>query len=153
MRTLVRALATTAAIAVLTLAGSSAALAASPTGSSASVERYNFDSDWCFDYGSSYDCTTVDATLFVTITPDGRDIARITYRETVTSFDPNGVEIGSARTVSFDRTVFADGGQDQTFSVSHTRAEGEFGTCVTTYLLKIVDYELHLDKYTGPGCS
>jgi hypothetical protein len=33
------------------------------------------------------------------------------------------------------------------------KAEGEFGACVTIYLFKVVDYELQLDKYTGPGCN
>jgi hypothetical protein len=70
----------------------------------------------------------------------------------VQSFDPSGVQIGSSRTVSFDKTVFADGGQDKTFSVSHTRAVGDFGTCVSTYLFKIVDYGLQFEQFVGPGC-
>ena len=154
MRTLVRTLAATAALtAILIGTAVPTALAASPSANSANVERYDFDAEWCFDHGAWYDCTTVDATLAVTVTPDDRHIARINFRESVTSFDPTGVEIGSSRTVSFDRTVFADGGQDSTFSVSHTRAVGDFGTCVSTYLFKIVDYDLQLEKYNGPGCS
>jgi hypothetical protein len=78
---------------------------------------------------------------------------RINFRTTVQSFDPSGVQIGSSRTVAFDKTVFADGGQDKTFSVTHTRAVGDFGTCVSTYLFKIVDYELQFEKDTGPGCD
>jgi hypothetical protein len=152
MRTILRALIVSATLG-LVIAGPSAALAASPSDTGAWVERYDFDTAWCFDYGTTYDCTTVDAALFVTTTPGGRDIARITYREIVTTFDQAGLEIGQQRTVSFDRTVFADGGQDSSFSVSHTRAVGEYGTCVTTYLFKVVDYELQLDRYTGPGCS
>jgi hypothetical protein len=153
MRTLIRTLAATAVLTALVLGGAvSTVLAASPSADSATVERYDFDDAWCFDYGTSYDCSVVDATLAVTITPDGRDIARINFRMTVQSFDPSGVQIGSSRTVSFDKTVFADGGQDKTFSVSHTRAVGDFGTCVSTYLFKIVDYELQFETYTGPGC-
>ena len=153
MRTLVRTLAATALLTALVLGTAvSTVLAASPTANSATVERYEFDDAWCFDYGTSYDCSVVDGTLAVTSTPDGRDIARINFRMLVTSFDPSGVQIGSSRTVSFDKTVFADGGQDSTFSVSHTRAVGDFGTCVSTYLLKIVDYELQFERFSGPGC-
>jgi hypothetical protein len=133
MRTFVRTLAATAVLTALVLGSAvSTVLAASPTGDSATVQRYDFDDAWCFDYGTSYDCSVVDAFLTVTITPDGRETG--------------------TQTVSFDKTVFADGGQDRTFSVSHTRAVGDFGTCVSTYVLKIVDYELQFERYAGPGC-
>jgi len=130
----------------------STAFAASPSANSATVDRYAYDDAWCFDYGTSYDCSVVNAKLAVTSTPDGRDIARINFRMTVQSFDLSGVQIGSSRTVSFDRTVFAEGGQDESFSVSHTRAVGDFGTCVSTYLFKVVDYELQFEQFVGPGC-
>jgi hypothetical protein len=153
MRTFLRTLAATAVLTALVLGTAvSTVLAASPTGNSANVERYDFDQEWCFDYGTSYDCSVVDAFLTVTVTPDGRETGRIHFRMVVNSFDPSGVQIGSSRTVSFDTTVFADGGQDKTFSVSHTRAVGDFGSCVSTYLLKIVDYELQFEQYAGPGC-
>jgi hypothetical protein len=29
---------------------------------------------------------------------------------------------------------------------------GDFGKCVSTYVLRIVDYELQFEKYVGPGC-
>ena len=154
MRTFVRILAATAVLTALVLGSAvTTVLAASPTGTSATVARYDYDEAWCFDYGTSHDCSVVDATLFVTITPDGRNLARIHFREEVKSFDPSGVQIGSTRVVALDRTVFANGGQDKTFSVSHTRAVGDFGTCVSTYVLKIVDYELQYEKYNGPGCN
>jgi hypothetical protein len=153
MRTLLRTVAVVAALAAALGAGATTALAASPSDNAASVERYNFDESWCFDYGTSYDCSTVEATLMVTTTPDGRDLARIHFREEVNRFDPSGVQIGSTQIVAFDRSVFASGGQDKTFSVSHTRAVGDFGTCISTYLLKIVDFELQYEKYNGPGCN
>ncbi|HUP54150.1 MAG TPA: hypothetical protein VM408_01480 [Methylomirabilota bacterium] len=153
MRTFVRTLAATAILMALVLGTAvSSVLAASPTGNSATVARYDYDEAWCFDYGTSYDCSVVDAFLTVTVTPDGRETGRIHFRMNVQSFDPSGVQIGSSRTVSFDKSVFADGGQDKTFSVSHTRAVGDFGKCVSTYILKIVDYELQSEKFVGPGC-
>ena len=154
MRTLLRTIAATAALAALLVgASASTAFAASPSASPASVLRYDFDDEWCFDYGTSYDCSIVDATLMVTITPDGRELARIHFREEVASFNPSGVQIGSTRISSFDRSVFADGGRDETFSVTHTRSVGEYGKCVSTYRFKIVDFELQFEKYAGPGCN
>jgi hypothetical protein len=152
MRTLARTLAATAVLSALLLGSAvSTTLAASPSANGASVARYDFDDAWCFDYGPWYDCSTVDATLFVTITPNGRDLALIHFREVTRSFDPSGVEIGSSRTVIFDRYLTAEG-QDETFSVSHTRAQGDFGTCVSTYLFKIVDFDLVFERLNGPGC-
>jgi hypothetical protein len=154
MGTLLRTLAATAALTGLLLGTAvSTVLAATPYPNAAFVERYEFDNAWCLDQGPWTDCSVVDAALAVTITPDDRHIARINFRMVVESFDHSGVQIGSSRTVSFDRTVFADGGQDETFSVSHTRSVGEFGTCVSTYLFKIVDYDLQFEQFNGPGCS
>ena len=153
MRTFVRTLAATAVLTALVLGSAvSTVLAASLSSSSATVQRYDYDEAWCFDYGTSYDCSVVDAFLTVTVTPDGRETGRIHFRMNVQSFDPSGIQIGSTRTVSFDKTVFADGGQDKSFSVSHTRAVGDFGTCVSTYLFKIVDYDLQFEQFNGPGC-
>jgi hypothetical protein len=154
MRTLVRTLAATAALAAFVLVTAvSPALATSPTGDGAAIARYDFDDAWCFDYGTYYDCSVVDATLAVTTTPEGRNIARIDFREVVKSFDPSGVQIGSSRTTSFDRYVDGDGAADQTFSVSHTRGIGPYGTCVSTYLFRIVDFNLEFEKRNGPGCA
>ena len=65
--------------------------------------------------------------MTVTITPDGRETALIHFRETVTSYDPSGVQIGTFKVMRFDRTVFADGGQDSTFTVSRYQAFGPYG--------------------------
>ena len=119
----------------------------------AQAVRYVFDDEWCFDYGATYDCTVQRGALIVTVLPDGREIGRITFRQVVTSYDAAGNQIGQVRTTSFDKTVFADGGQDKTFSVSHVRAEGDWGSCTYTYLFKVVDYELQMDKYVGPDCA
>jgi hypothetical protein len=72
MRTLFRTLAATAVLTALVLGTAvSTVLAASPSSSAATVQRYDYDEAWCFDYGSSYDCSVVDAFLAVTITPTG----------------------------------------------------------------------------------
>ena len=154
MGTLIRTLAATAALAALVLGtGASTALAAGDPSTPASVVRYDFGDSWCFDFGSQVDCTITDGTLSVTATPDGREMARIHFRETVTSFDPSGVQIGTFKTASFDRTVFADGGQDSTFSVSRYQGSGPYETCHGGYLLKIVDYEVQVEHFNGPHCS
>src|SRR5580765_4167584 len=117
MRIIFRALAATAAVAALMLGtGASTALAAGDS-SPATVAHYEFGDAWCIDFGVQYDCTVTDGTMTVTITPDGRETALIHFRETVTSYDPSGVQIGTFKVVRFDRTVFADGGQDSTFTV------------------------------------
>ena len=71
----------------------------------------------------------------------------------VTSYDPSGVQIGTFKTSSFDRTVFADGGQDSTFSVSRYQGSGPYESCHGGYLLKIVDYEVQVEHFSGPHCS
>ena len=157
MRTFLRLLAATTTLTAL-LVG----LQASPINPSTPVARaaepaqavrYVFDDEWCFNYGATYDCTVQHGALIVTVLPDGREIGRITFRQLVKSYDAAGNQIGQVRTTSFDKTVFADGGQDKTFSVSHVNAEGEWGSCTYTYLFKVVDYELQMDKYVGPDCA
>jgi hypothetical protein len=103
MRTIIRTLAATAAPAALVLGtGASTALAASDPSAPASVARYDFGDSWCFDFGTQVDCTVTDGTLSVTTTPDGREIAQIHFREIVTSFDPDGTQIGTFKTTMFD---------------------------------------------------
>ena len=153
MRTLFRLLATTLALSAILLAGAPAALAGSDSGNGASTTRYTFSDEWCFDFGSTVDCSVSRGTLTVTETPDGRDIARIHFKLSVTTYDANGVQIGASRLTSFDRTVFADGGQDSSFSVEHGKATGPGYDCVFGYRLKIVGYELISERYLGPGCK
>ena len=152
MRTLLRAVAATAALTALLLtAAATPALAAS--GTNAETARYVYDDDWCFDDGWTVNCFVTHGTLSVTVTPDGREMGRIHFREEVHTFDQTGAEIGSFRVSSFDRTVFADGGQDSTFAVSHERARSDGSKCIYTYLLKIVDYELVKEQLNGPTGS
>ena len=152
MRSLLRAIAATAALSALFLSvAATPAFAASAN--TAETARYVFDDDWCFDDGWTVNCFVTNGTLSVTVTPDGREIGRIHFREDVHTFDQAGVELGSYRITSLDRTVFADGGQDSTFTVSHERARYDGSKCVFTYQLKIVDYELVKEQLNGPACS
>lgn len=154
MRTLIRTLAASAALAALVLGmGASTALAASDPSAPASVARYDFGDSWCFDFGTQVDCTVTDGTRSVTTTPDGREIARIHFRETVRSFDPDGTQIGTFKTTSFDRTVFAEGGQDSTFEVFRYQGSGAESSCHGSYLLKIVDDEVRVEHINGPHCT
>ena len=147
MRTFLRTITAAAALSALLLgAGASGALAAP-------VERYTFDDAWCVDFGVQYDCSVAHGTLFVTFAPDGRETARIVFRETTESFDPSGVQIGTFRTWSFDRTVLADDGQHDTFLVGHYRADGPYEDCGGSFVLKIVDFEVQVEHLNGPHCS
>lgn len=151
---ILRTLAATLAVSALLLgAGATSALAASDAGNSATTTRYTFADEWCFDFGTTVDCSVSRGSLTVTSTPDGRDIARIHYKLNVTTFDANGVQVGSVRQTSFDRTVYADGGQDSSFSIEHGKAVGDGYSCVFGYRLKIVGYELISERYLGPGCK
>ena len=155
MRTLIRAIALTAAIGALVFGGASVALASSPNeddGGGVSSDRPGYDDEWCFDYGSTYDCTVAHTALMVSVTPDGRESGRIAYRAVVTSFAADGAQIGDAQTISMDRTFFAEDGRASAFSVSHTHAVGEFGSCVSTSKFTVEDYELHRETIVGPGC-
>ena len=153
MRTFFRTLAATAVLTALVLGSAvSTVLAASPTGNSATVQRYDFDEAWCFDYGTSYDCSVVDAFLAVTITPDGRETGRIHFRM-------DRPELRSERRpdrqlpdrlVRQDRLRRRRPGQDLQRQ-PHPRGR-RLRHCVSTYVLKIVDYELQFEKYAGPGC-
>jgi hypothetical protein len=153
MRTFLRTLAATAALAAVVLGTGVSTAVAADASAPASVARYEFDDAWCFDFGVQYDCTVTDGTLIVTVTPDGREIGRIIFRETVTSYDPSGVQIGTFKVSSFDRTVFADGGQDSTFTVSRYQGSGPYDSCHGGYLLRIVDDEVQVEHFFGPHCS
>ena len=152
MRSLLRSLAATAALTAL-LAAFAATPALAAPGVTAETDRYTFGDEWCFDDGWTVNCFETHGTLSVTVTPDGRDMARIHFREDVHTFDQAGVEIGSYKVTSMDRTVFADGGQDSSFSVSHERARSDGQKCIYTYQLKIVDYEIVKEQLNGPVCS
>jgi hypothetical protein len=153
MRIILRALAATAAVAALVLGTGASTVLAAGASAPAAVAHYEFDDAWCFDFGVQLDCTVSHGSLDVTVTPDGREMARIHFRELVTSYDPSGVQIGTFKTSSFDRTVFADGGQDSTFSVSRYQGSGPYESCHGGYLLKIVDYEVQVEHFSGPHCS
>jgi hypothetical protein len=153
MRTVLRALFATAAVAALALGGASATLAASDK-LPAFTERYNFDDEWCFDQGDHTDCTVSHGDLVVTYTPNVRATARIHFRSNTISYDnASGAEIATSRTTSLDKSVYEDGFQSKTFEVEHTRYDGPLGTCVATYKLAIVDYEVIVDRFLGPGCK
>jgi hypothetical protein len=152
MRSLLRAVAATAALTALLAAFAVTPALAAP-GVNADTARYVFDDDWCFDDGWTVNCFETRGTLSVTVTPDGREMGRIHFREDVHRFDQAGVEIGSYKVTSMDRTVFSEGGQDSTFTVSHERARSDGQKCVFTYQLKIVNYELIKEQLNGPVCS
>lgn len=152
MRSVLRALFAIAAIATLALGGASAALASSDK-LPAFSERYEFHDEWCFDQGDWTDCTVNGGTLVVTYNPNTKATARIHFHTDIKSYDNvTGEQIATTKSRSFDRTVFEDGFQSKVFTVEHTRYDGPMGTCVVTYKLKIVEYEVVVDKYLGPGC-
>jgi hypothetical protein len=81
-------------------------------------------------------------------------VARIHFREEVVSFQ-DGVQVGSFRVQAFDRSIYADSvdGPNSTFTVSHLRARADGSSCIYTYILRIVDFELQIERLNGPTCS
>jgi hypothetical protein len=154
MRTFLRTLGATAALSALLLgAGASSALAASDQGDPAHTYRYVFHDEWCFNDGVDVDCSIADGVLSWTTTPQGRTVARIHYNLDVTTYDENGVKIGESSLSTFDRTIDVENGQTSTFTVQRQSASGEGYDCSFGYLLRVVDFELQMEKYTGPGCN
>ena len=152
MRTVLRFLATTAAVTALVIAGASSALAASDKLPAIS-EHWTYEDAWCFDQGDRVDCTVQEVTFNVTYTPDLRATGRFHVVDKVTSYDDAGNVIATSTTRTSSRTVFVDGFQDSTFTTTHNRYEGPEGTCTSTYQVKIVDFEVKFDRFLGPGCK
>lgn len=71
----------------------------------------------------------------------------------VTTYDAAGTVIGQSRERSMSRTLYVDGGQVSLFTIEHGKATGPGYDCVYGYQLKVVDYELVSERYTGPGCA
>jgi hypothetical protein len=154
MRSFLRTLAATAALSALLLgAGASSALAASDQGNPAHTYRYVFHDEWCFDDGLTVDCSVADGVVSSTTSPSGRDVLRIHYQLDVTTFDEDGVQIGTSSETSFERWITVEEGSSSVFVVEHHRAAAEGVDCAYGYELKIVDYELQMERYTGPGCN
>ena len=153
MRILRTLAATLAVSAILLGAGATSVLAASDPAGGATTARYTFGDEWCFEYATTVDCSVTRGTLSVTSTPEGRDVVRIHHRIVVKTYDASGVQVGASRETSYDRTISTDEGQISLFTIEHGKAVGDGYDCVYGYQLKIVDYELVSERYTGPGCN
>jgi hypothetical protein len=154
MRTLLRTLAATAALTALLIgAGASGALAASDQGNPAHTYRNVFHDEWCFDGGETTDCSIADGTVAATTTPDGREIGRIHYTLDVTTYDAAGTVVGTRSTRTFDRVIVLEDGSGSLFTLERYTATGVGEDCAYGYKLSMVDDELKMEKFTGPGCN
>ena len=152
MRTVLRFLITTAAVTALVIGGASSALAASDK-LPAFSEHSSYEDSWCIAQGDHLDCTDHKVTFIATFTPDLRATGRFHITDIVTSYDSAGNVIAVSTTNSKTRTVYVDGFPDSTFTTTHNRYDGPEGTCTYTYQVKIVDFEVKLDRFLGPGCK
>ena len=154
MRNVFRAFLAAAAIAATVIAGSASVVAASSDNLPSFSERYEFDDAWCFDYGDVTDCTDQQVTMVVQYKASGTSTLRFNERQVIKTTDnATGLQVGSQRLSSVDKTVYEDGFQSKTFTVRHVRYDGPNGTCISTYQLKFVDFEAKVDRYQGPGCK
>jgi hypothetical protein len=154
MRNVFRAFLAAAAIAATVLAGSASVAAASSDNLPSFSERYVFDDAWCFDYGDVTDCTVQHVTAVIQYKTSGDASLRLNERQSITTTDnATGLQVGSQKLSSIDKTVYEDGFQSKTVTVRHVRYDGPDGTCISTYQLKFVDFEAKVDRYQGPGCK
>ena len=138
-----------AALAILTLSTGVAAVAAAGP---AETGRYTFGDDYCFvDVNMTY-CFEQAGALHFVVTPDGRDVATINWRQT-TRFYQNGQLVGESREVSVDKSLFEEGGLATFHTVSHTNTRFGEIRCVLTTVLKMKDYEIVVDHWNAPDCS
>jgi hypothetical protein len=154
MRNVFRAFLAAAAIAATALAGSASVAAASSDNLPSFSERYEFDDAWCFDYGDVTDCTVQHVTAVAQYKSGGDASLRLNVRQaTKTTDNATGTQVGSMRISSVEKTLFEDGFRSRTFTVRHTRYDGPLGTCISTYQVKVIEFDVIVDRFNGPGCK
>jgi ABC-type transport system substrate-binding protein len=154
MRNVFRAFLAAAAIAATALAGSASVAAASSDNLPSFSERYEIDDAWCFDYGDVTDCTVQHITAVIQFKSSGDSTLRLSEKQSITTTDnATGLQVGSQKLTSVEKTVFEDGFQSKTWTIRHVRYDGPEGTCISTYQVKVVDFEVQVDRFLGPGCK
>jgi hypothetical protein len=152
MRILLRSLVATAFVLTLAIGGASSTLAATP-GSSENANGAQTGGDTisgsgCFDDVDFVYCSDIRGRMHLTSTPGAKDLATLDIVEDVTVFDAQGTLVSSWKSVSHSKGFFGTD-ESRTFEVSHTNVRGE-NHCTFTEFLRVVDYEVVLEKVTGP---
>ncbi len=148
MRSPLRSLLASALFAVSVLGvAASGALAASAT-----PGRFTSSDAWCFDDVVLQYCFDNQHTVRFIEFADGDGWVSISSREQTVVYR-DGAIVGQSTTVSQDRSIYVDGGLATLREVSHTKYAGEGVTCTSTYLLRITDFELQMERWNGPGCA
>jgi hypothetical protein len=140
---ILRSLATGVLLAATLLGAGASAVLAAP----AETVRYDFGDTWCFDDVVYTYCSDSDAFLQVVITQDGTSRAVIHHTISTDITDASGAYVGSYTVRSQSISTYGD---DRTASldVEHVRSVGDL-TCTSSTVLKIVDFELTLDRQTA----
>jgi hypothetical protein len=153
MRILFRSLAATAFVLALAIGGASNTLAATPGSSEnakgAQTGSYSVSGSSCFDAIDVVYCTDIRARVHLTTTPGAKDLSTLEAVEDVTVFNQSGNLVSSWKTVSHSTAMFGAGDEAKVFEVSHTNVKDE-NHCTFTEFLRVVDYQVVLDKVTGP---
>ena len=155
MRIVLRSLVATAFVLAVAIGGASSTLAATPGSSEnangAQTGSYAYSGSGCFDAIDFVYCTDMRARIHLTTTPGATDLSTLDVVEDVTVFDGSGNLITSWKSESFGFGMF--GADDaRVFEVSHTNVKGD-GQCTFTEFLRVIDYEVVLEKVTGPDCG
>ena len=152
MRILLRSLVATAFVIAVAIGGASSTLAATPGSSEnangANTGSYSVSGSSCFDAIDVVYCSDSRGRVHLTTTPGAKDLSVLDIVENLTVFDQSGTLISSSKEVFHSKGTF--GVDDaKVFEVSHTNVKGE-SQCTFTEFLRVVDYDVVLDKIIGP---
>lgn len=113
----------------------------------ADVDRYEFDATWCFDDVTRRYCFETDGFMHLVDTDAGRESATIHHRQRAVITGPDGYE-ASYTTLTHDRFIAAPDGSFRVHTVGHVRSSDGTTRCGSTTILRIVDYEVVIDRVT-----
>jgi hypothetical protein len=152
MRILLRSLVATAFVLAVAIGGASSTLAATP-GSSENANGAQTGSDTlsgssCFDDIGTVYCTDIRSRIHLVTTPGATDQSTLDIVENVTVSDESGNLIASFKSVSHSKGTFGPDFESRVFEVSHTNVKGD-NHCTFTEFLKMIDYQIVLEKVTG----
>jgi hypothetical protein len=139
MPSLIRSISAALLLATVALTGvAGSAFAAS--GNSAQPSRSNFGDTYCWTDGTWTYCFEQNGSLHYVSTPSGREMGTINFRQKTLIYQ-NGELVGETYQVSLDKSVDVVGGVTSFQTVEHVNARGVDWKCVSTTILKIVNYD------------
>ncbi len=153
MRHIARILTPIFAIAAITLAGASSALAASPDGAASSngaASTQDLAASWCFDDVVIQYCFDISGKARY-VDNAGRSSVVVTERFRTVAYQ-DGVQVGESVVVSLDKFSMGADGSYTVQQVSHTKTRAGDERCSIQVVWRQSDFETVVDHWSG-GCS